>query len=62
MTRTSNDVYLGGRLIDGYDYTNQAWVIDGRYVACGHPQSMDCGCFGRVHAGEETNGTLPSND
>jgi hypothetical protein len=35
-----------------YDYTNQAWVEDGRYVACSHPASMVCGCYGRIHAGE----------
>jgi hypothetical protein len=34
-----------------YDYINQAWVKDGRYIACGHPESMACGCYGRVHAG-----------
>ena len=36
----------------GFDYENQAWVVDGRYVSCGHPETMDCGCFGRIHAGE----------
>lgn len=35
-----------------YDYTNQAWVIDGLYQPCNHPETMDCQCFGRVHAGE----------
>jgi hypothetical protein len=35
-----------------YDYENQAWVKNGVYVACNHPESMDCGCFGRNHAGE----------
>ena len=35
-----------------YDYTNQAWVRDGRYVACSHPASMECGCYGTAHAGE----------
>ena len=36
-----------------YDYTNQAWVIDGLYQRCGHPEDMDCQCYGRIHAGEE---------
>ena len=36
-----------------YDYENQAWVVDGRYVRCGHPDNMDCGCYGREHEGEE---------
>lgn len=35
-----------------FDYENQAWVIDGRYQRCGHPEAMDCGCYGRAHAGE----------
>lgn len=36
----------------GYDYTNQAWVENGWYVACGHPSGMVCKCFGKLHAGE----------
>lgn len=35
-----------------YDYQNQAWTIDGRYIACGHPDSPLCGCYGSLHAGE----------
>jgi hypothetical protein len=35
-----------------YDYVKQAWVRDGKYVRCGHPLVMDCGCFGKLHAGE----------
>jgi hypothetical protein len=35
-----------------FDYTHQAWVVDGRYVTCGHPPTMACGCYGRAHAGE----------
>ena len=54
MSRTSNDQYINGRLINGYDYKNQAWVLNGRYVECGHPSSMDCGCYGREHKDEET--------
>jgi hypothetical protein len=37
---------------NGFDYENQAWVVDGRYVSCGHPETMNCGCFGRIHVGE----------
>jgi len=54
MSRESNDLYIDGRLVSGYDYNNQAWVLDGRYVRCGHPESMDCRCYGREHAGEKT--------
>jgi hypothetical protein len=35
-----------------FDYDNQAWIVDGKYVRCGHAESMDCGCFGRRHEGE----------
>lgn len=35
-----------------FDYTNQAWIVNGVYVRCGHPDSMDCQCFGKLHAGE----------
>ena len=35
----------------GYDYTNQAWVVDGVYQDCGHP-NVDCGCFAREHKGQ----------
>jgi len=56
MTRTSRDEYTDGRLINGYDYENQAWVINGRYVRCGHPESTDCDCYGRLHDGETTVG------
>ncbi len=35
-----------------YDYAHQAWVIDGRYVRCGHAPGMNCRCYGRLHEGE----------
>jgi hypothetical protein len=35
-----------------FDYVNQAWTVDGLYVACGHPASDPCGCFGKLHAGQ----------
>ena len=54
MSRQSNDEYKEGRLINGYDYTNQAWVLQGKYVRCGHPVSMNCGCYGLTHEGQET--------
>ena len=53
--RTSGNQYdAAGRLMAGYDYDNQAWVRAGVYVRCGHPETMNCGCFGRLHAGEHT--------
>lgn len=35
-----------------FDYDKQAWVQNGRYVRCGHPEAMDCRCYGRAHEGE----------
>ena len=35
-----------------YDYTNQAWTFNGLYVRCGHPESMNCKCFGKLHENE----------
>ena len=52
--RTSTDETKDGRLYNGFDYRNQAWVVDGCYVPCGHPRSMACGCYGSAHAGELT--------
>ena len=55
MSRLSNDERDNmGRLLNGYDYTRQAWVLDGHYIDCGHPETMDCSCYGRQHTGEAT--------
>jgi hypothetical protein len=61
MSRESGNVVIGGRLIDGYDYKNQAWVKDGVYQDCGHPYQISgmmynrpCGCFGRRNKGIQT--------
>lgn len=58
--RTSQNKFQNARLIDGYDYENQAWVIGGKYIACGHPRKdghMTCNCYGTLHEGEETKQT-----
>jgi hypothetical protein len=52
MSRTGGNSYQNGLLWNGYDSTCQAWVKDGVYIRCGHPESMKCGCYGREHAGE----------
>jgi hypothetical protein len=47
--------------VSGYDYENQAWVIDGLYVDCGHDHNKPCpggNCFGRVHNGEPATGNI----
>lgn len=35
-----------------FDYTNQCWVVDGIIQECGHTWDIDCGCYGRKHAGK----------
>ena len=51
--RTGNNQYNeAGNLINGFDYERQAWVENGYYQDCNHPESMNCGCFGRKHHNE----------
>jgi len=53
MKNLSDDEYdEKGRLINGYDYDKQTWVREGKYIRCGHPEDMDCKCYGKIHAGE----------
>ena len=52
--RTSTNQVVGGRIINGYDYQNQSWVKDGKYIKCGHPKEMNCNCYGRKNEGKET--------
>ena len=50
MSRTSKDEFdADGYLINGFDYENQAWVRNGRYERCGHPENMKCSCHGRKY-------------
>lgn len=46
------DLAQQGSDANGYDYRNQAWVKDGKYVRCGHPVMFVCACYGRKHEGE----------
>ena len=32
MSRQSTDQHVGARLINGFDYENQDWVGDGKYI------------------------------
>lgn len=53
--RLSKDEYKGKKLMNGYDYTIQAWVRDGLLVSCGHDGTGTCDCFGRAIKGDEMN-------
>jgi len=35
-----------------YDYDHQCWVVDGKVESCAHPMTMNCKCYGKLHAGE----------
>ena len=48
MSRLSTETAL-----NGYDYDRQSWYMNGVYIRCGHPDSMQCDCWGRLHEGEK---------
>lgn len=53
MRLSTNEISPSGTIANGFDYEKQAWVSGGKYVRCGHPEAMTCGCYGREHEGEE---------
>lgn len=53
--RQSSDIYnKEGRLMEGYDYDNQAWVKNGKYIRCAHSYFHNCKCYGKINEGRET--------
>lgn len=53
MSRQStNQVNEQGLIQNGYSYRYRCWIRDYTVERCGHPEAMDCGCYGRQHAGE----------
>lgn len=52
VERRNNPPHTGGKAMSVYDYQNQAWLVDWVYQDCGHPEAMDCDCYGRLHAGQ----------
>ena len=53
MTTTFNPTEYGiSKSVTLFDYTNQAWTVCGKYIRCGHPETMDCRCYGKTHSGE----------
>lgn len=61
MSRQSGNQFdpTTGQLINGFDYYNQAWVVNKKYIRCGHPDSMECGCYGRINEGKISLGVNP---
>ena len=49
----SRQYYSQDKKAHSFDYDNQVWIKAGVYQDCGHPANMVCGCFGRLHKGEE---------
>lgn len=47
-----NSRQLANASVERYDYENQAWTVNWHYMACNHPATMNCKCFGKLHAGE----------
>ena len=54
MRQSTNEYTATGRLWNGFDYTRQAWAVNGVWRRCGHPENMNCRCCGKVHEGENT--------
>jgi len=48
----SRNYYCADKAKLSYDYEKQVWIKDGKYVNCGHPEEMNCDCYGRKHNGE----------
>jgi hypothetical protein len=48
------------RHTDYYDYDNQCWVVEGKIQDCAHLETMNCKCYGRLHAGETA--TIPTSE
>lgn len=48
----SREFYCEDKKKLSYDYEKQVWIKDGVYQNCGHPEKMDCGCYGREHKNE----------
>ena len=38
---------------NGFSYEHQCWIINFVVQRCGHPESMGCKCFGRIHEGQQ---------
>jgi len=52
MRQSANEI-RAGVIKNGYSYTRQCWILNFIIQRCDHPASMDCGCYGKAHAGEQ---------
>ena len=55
MARLSGDERVDGRLVNGFDYDLQVWVLAGIIQDCGHPSGVHAGrrgcCNARLYSG-----------
>lgn len=51
--RTGQNEMRAGVIVNGFSYTRQVWIKEFIIQGCGHPETLDCGCFGKQHAGEQ---------
>ncbi len=51
MSRQSSNHYINGKLINGFDYDIQVWVVNTIVQRCGHPDSMGDCCNKKKYAG-----------
>lgn len=54
MSRQSSNQTVNGIIKNGYSYAKQCWIENGIIENCGHPETMDCRCYGRLHHGEQS--------
>lgn len=53
MRYGTNETTPAGNIRNGFSYEHQCWIEDFVIQRCGHPETMDCRCFGKLHAGEQ---------
>jgi len=53
VMRTSENEMQAGVIKNGFSYEHQCWIKEFVVMRCGHPATMNCGCFGKKHQGEQ---------
>jgi hypothetical protein len=53
MRYSNNEMTKFGVIKNGYSYAHQCWIENFIIQRCGHPDSLDCQCFGKIHEGEQ---------
>lgn len=53
MSRVGTNEMQAGVIKNGFSCTHQCWIRNFVVVPCGHPPTMECGCFSRRHGGQQ---------